>query len=175
MSKQWKIRKTNKSDAQAIFSLILTGRIDTYVNDELGVTRDFILSNELYHPGYGFYKDECNFNYFMNTKDNLHLVAEDENGIIIGSIHCTRDGDGQQINSLYVFKEFHGTGLAQELATEFDKWEDKSQDSWLGVVAYNKRAINFYEKLGFKYNGVKYDIYDKIPCIDMVKLNREDK
>ena len=174
MQKQWKIRESRKSDAQAIMSLLLVSWLDTYVNEDLGITRDFILEKRLPWLEYPFLRDECKFNNFINTKDNLHMVAEDENGVVVGFIHCTRDGDGQQINGLYIFKEFQGSGLAQEFAKKFDEWEDKNEDSWLGVVSYNKRAIKFYEKLGFKDNGVKYDIYEKIPCIDMVKLNKKE-
>ena len=175
MEKRWKIRETKESDAQAIFSLLFIGWLDTYVNDDVGVTSDFIISKRLKMLRYPFYEKEVRFDGLGNTKDNIHLVAVDKRGIIIGLIHANRDNESQHLQGLYIYKEFHGTGLAQDLMARFEQWEDKSLDTKLGVVEYNKRAINFYEKYGFKDSGVKYNFEDKISCIDMVKLNKKEK
>lgn len=175
MEKRWKIRITKESDAQAIFSLLFIGWLDAHVNDDIGVTSDFIISRRLKMLRYPFYENGVRFDGLGNTKDNMHFVAVDKRGIIVGLIHANRDSEGQHLQGLYIYKEFQGTGLAQDLMARFEGWEDKSLDTQLGVVEYNKRAIKFYEKYGFKDYGVKYNIEDKIPCIDMVKLNKKEK
>jgi len=174
MSQKWTIREVTKHDIQAVFSVILVSWIDTYVNEELGITKQFITESQLKYLTYDFYSTECRFDYFSNTADNLYLVAENDNGIIGGFLHCQRPEGKQLLDGIYLLPELKGTGLAQQFVARFLEWEDKSKDTELGVVEYNARAIRFYEKLGFVPNGVKYKIRDKIPCIDMVKRNSKD-
>lgn len=176
MKKKWTIRETKRSDAQAIFSIIFVGWLDTYVNEELRITKEFIFDSQFRYLGYKFYSEECKFDYFDNTKDNLQLVAVDDNDVVVGFLHCMRTEDTQTLEGMYLYPELKGTGLAQDFAERFFEWEDKSRDSKLGVVEYNSRAIRFYEKLGFEPNRVTYMIRDIIPCIDMVKKNvKEEK
>lgn len=171
MKNKWTIRDTKKSDIQAITSLLLVSWLDTYVNEDLGITRDYLLERQMKYLTYDFYTNDCKYEYFQNVKDNLHIVAEDKNQIIVGFLHCRRFDNKQIIDGIYLLPEFKGSGLAQEFAKRFEDWEDKTMDTEVGVAEYNDRAIRFYKKLGFEPNGVKYKIRDKIPCIDMVKKN----
>ncbi len=171
MKNKWTIRKSNQSDVQAVTSLLLVSWLDTYVNEELGITRQFIFDSQIHYLTYDFYSNDCKFEYFNNTKDNLHMVAVDSNEIVVGFLHCRREEGKQHFSGLYLMPEFKGSGLAQEFAERFSAWEDENMDSEVGVVEYNDRAIRFYKKLGFEPNGVKYKIRDKIPCIDLVKKN----
>lgn len=60
---------------------------------------------------------------------------------------------------LYVLKEFHGTGVANELmnfAVEFAR-QHGFEIMYLSVWEYNFRARGFYEKHGFKNSGVEND------------------
>jgi GNAT superfamily N-acetyltransferase len=177
MEKKWTIREAKRSDVQGIFMVIFVGWFDTYVNESIGVTREFILSRKLFQLEYGFYRDKLKYEFIENNLDNIHYVAEDKNGVIIGHLHANRDKEsGQNLQGLYVYKEMHGTGLAQELARKFEEWEDKDQDSFIHVVEYNKRAIRFYEKLGFVDTGKRDMVSEKIPCAYMVKKNvKEEK
>jgi GNAT superfamily N-acetyltransferase len=177
MEKKWTIRKAKRSDAQGIFLVIFVGWLDSYVNEAIGVTREFILSKKLFQLEYGFYRDKLKYEFLDNSEDNIHYVAEDSNGVILGHLHANRDGEnGQVLQGLYVYKELHGTGLAQELAKRFDEWEDKGQDSSVHVVEYNARAIRFYEKLGFVDTNKRDVVSEKIPCAYMVKKNvKEEK
>ena len=159
MQKKWKIRETRKTDVQAMFALLLVGWLDTYVNEEAGVTREVILNIRLGSLGYKFYSEDCRY------------VAQDSNGVIVGMIHANRVDGKQILQGLYLYKEFHGSGLAQELIAKFIEWEDKTMDSEVGLVEYNERAKRFYQKLGFTELTAEYMLYDKIPCIDMVKKN----
>ncbi len=65
------------------------------------------------------------------------------------------DSDGMEIERIYVLKQFYGKKVGQAL---FEKAvELASQRSmkyiWLGVWEENLRAINFYQKHGFKKFG----------------------
>jgi ribosomal protein S18 acetylase RimI-like enzyme len=60
---------------------------------------------------------------------------------------------------LYVLKEFHGTGVANELmqfALDFAR-QQGAQVMYLSVWEYNFRARGFYEKHGFVNSGVEND------------------
>jgi ribosomal protein S18 acetylase RimI-like enzyme len=60
---------------------------------------------------------------------------------------------------LYVLKEFHGTGVANELmdfAFDFAR-KNGFQIIYLSVWEYNFRARGFYEKHGFLNSGVEND------------------
>lgn len=175
MAKNWTIRETRKSDAQALFALMLVGWLDTYINEEAGVSQEFVLETSIGRLRYDFFEKECRFYYLENSIDNMHFVAEDINGVIVGFIHSRREDGKQVLEGLYTYKEFHGSGLAQDLVGKFLDWENKSLDSEVGTVEYNRRAIRFYEKVGFRDNGVRYNLFDVIPCIDMVKKNVKEE
>lgn len=60
---------------------------------------------------------------------------------------------------LYVLKEFHGTGVANQLmdfATDFAR-QNGFNIMYLSVWEYNFRARGFYEKNGFINSGIKND------------------
>ena len=72
-------------------------------------------------------------------------------------------GQGLEIERIYVVEEYHGTGIGQELyafakekATELP-----ATHLWLGVWEHNPRAIRFYEKLGFEPFGTQQFILGK--------------
>lgn len=63
-----------------------------------------------------------------------------------------KDGDGLEIERIYVLKEFHGKKVGQVL---YEKAMQIATDTqvpyvWLGVWEHNLRAIRFYEKNGFE-------------------------
>jgi GNAT superfamily N-acetyltransferase len=60
---------------------------------------------------------------------------------------------------LYVLKEFHGTGVANELMNFAIDYAHKNgfEIMYLSVWEYNFRARGFYEKHGFVNSGVEND------------------
>jgi GNAT superfamily N-acetyltransferase len=63
----------------------------------------------------------------------------------------TFDADCMEIERMYVFKSFHGKGVAQALFNKALSLADDNQKGciWLGVWEHNPRAIAFYTKYGF--------------------------
>lgn len=76
-------------------------------------------------------------------------VAKAE-GKPVGMVHTTAIDGNQRLEALYVDKEFHGTGLAQELVDTAMAHLNLELPVTLEVIAYNKRAQRFYEKMGLK-------------------------
>ena len=60
-----------------------------------------------------------------------------------------------EIQRLYVIREFHGKGVAQELMrASIDEMIGRGSDvAWLGVWERNTKAIAFYTKCGFREVG----------------------
>lgn len=65
------------------------------------------------------------------------------------------EGQGLEIERIYVVEEYHGKGIGQELYAfaEEKATEIRATHLWLGVWEHNPRAIRFYEKLGFEPFG----------------------
>lgn len=60
-----------------------------------------------------------------------------------------------EIQRLYVHRDWHGRGIAQDLMqTSLDALREHGTDvAWLGVWEHNPRAIAFYRKFGFTAVG----------------------
>lgn len=67
-----------------------------------------------------------------------------------GYMIATRHGpDDLELDWLMVAPDFHGAGVAALLMTAGLDWLGRDKPVWLNVIAYNERAIRFYEKFGF--------------------------
>ena len=112
--------------------------MDKYLEEGFSLTK---LSEELADPNAEFY------------------FAFDQNNIIgylklnFGNAQTElKDGKAMEIERIYVLKEYHGKNVGQVL---FEKAmgmasHNHCQYVWLGVWEENPRAINFYQKNGFR-------------------------
>jgi diamine N-acetyltransferase len=68
---------------------------------------------------------------------------------------CVPDRNSARIAQLYLLKEFQGLGLGARLFKEASALARSrgATGLWLGVWDQNKRAISFYETLGFRRVG----------------------
>ena len=58
-----------------------------------------------------------------------------------------------EIFALYVLKDYYGKGVGQQLIQAAFAALDGYQEIILWVLEDNKRAISFYEKMGFVFDG----------------------
>jgi len=72
-------------------------------------------------------------------------------------------GQGLEIERIYVVEKYHGTGIGQELYSiaEEKATELRATHLWLGVWEHNPRAIRFYENLGFEPFGTQQFVLGK--------------
>lgn len=105
----------------------------------------------------------------MTRNDRLFLVAKEKNnyiGFIRVEIRNTPELFNNvttgYISDLYVDENYRGSGLADKLMDECIIWiKGKGiENVRLNVNSENKRAINFYQKIGFK--EVNKTLYLKI-------------
>lgn len=87
------------------------------------------------------------------------------------SVGAARDDDApvpQELSSLNVLAQFHGSGVARQLVDA----TLGEQAAYLWVVRQNARAIAFYDKLGFVADGgTKHD--DDLEC-DEIRMVRQN-
>lgn len=104
---------------------------------------------------------------FMNSlksKKEFVLIAEEDEtcGYIRFDIFASPAMKGVFISDLFVIDKFRGKGIATKLIKACLKIakEKKAKKVLLGVLVNNKKALNLYEKLGFKIN--RYEMERKL-------------
>ncbi len=107
--------------------------------------------------------------------DEYRQAAALIDGEIIGfaSSGPARDEDaptGRQLYTLYLLKEFQGTGTGQQL---FDAVTDAGESLYLWVAEDNPRARAFYKRNGLLPNGVVHEEPILGESIEEVMLVRE--
>ena len=75
-----------------------------------------------------------------------------------------------EIIALYVLKDYYGKGIAQKLMKEALTTLEQFSEIFLWVLKENKRAIAFYQKMGFTLDGQekKLELRKQITEIRMV-------
>ena len=103
----------------------------------------------------------------ISDNNNLYFFAE-ANGAPVGYLQIMEDYSGfplmqqwkaLELKRIYVLKEFHGGGIAQQLMQYIFDYANRNQFEviWLGVWEFNLRAQKFYEKYGFINSGQTHD------------------
>lgn len=136
-------------DTEAVTKLRTDSWLDTYINEAVGVTREWI-----------------------EERNKTQLTPEhDAADNIIGVTTPYRDEDGtQHVGSLYVNKEWHGKGVAAALMQKVIDWADPTLSIELRVATYSERAKAFYRKWGFEEVPNSETLFDgKIPEVKMVR------
>ena len=90
------------------------------------------------------------------------LIAKDGNRVVgfadYGSYRGDDLTDAGEVYAIYILKEYYGKGIGYALMTGALE-ELKSNDQTAVWVLYNnERAIRFYKRCGFQFDGKKQDI-----------------
>lgn len=142
--------------------------LDTYINDGLGITREWIETRNERQMS-----DASRKRRLVNLKNpnSRSWIAKDERGHVIGMIAPYTDAAGsQQVGGLYVDKQWHGKGVSGALMQKLIDYFDPAKPIELTVATYNERAKAFYRKWGFQeVPGSEGLFEDKIPEVKMVR------
>lgn len=163
---EYTIKEISPLNIDKVVELRMESWLDTYVNDELGITREWITE---------FNKKQSSEAARRHTLEKLASpntagwVVEGKNGKVLGVATPYVDSAGvQHVGSLYVDKEWHGKGVAGALMQKIIDWCDNTKPIILGVAIYNERAKAFYRKWGFVEIPHSEKLFDnKIPEIMM--------
>lgn len=165
---QFTVEEMTDETAELATAVRLRSWLDTYVNEEVGVTRGWIeaRNKEQLSP-----ERVARRRAQRGTADGTYWVAKEEAGSVIGVATAYRDDGGvQHLGSLYVDKHWHGKGVGGALMQKVLVWAESAKPIELGVVSYNERAKAFYRKWGFvEIPGSETLFDDKIPEVKMIR------
>lgn len=172
---KFEISPATLNDAVGIGEAHLQSWVETYPNEEYGVTE-------------GWIKDEFSFlikdGVAPNGRENgipfrqkvikeldpsttLYDVVKDEDGVVQGFMHVDKKDEVVNLNAIYLTDALKGTGVAYKLMDQAVAFAG-DLPMQLQVVAYNQRAINFYEKYGFKKGDTEKELFHgKMPVLNM--------
>lgn len=139
-------------DIEPATEMRLQSWLDTYVNEEAGITREWVERRNIEQLSPE--KVKSRHDRFLKGKTDGTFnawVAKDASGKIIGSTTPCVDSEGRQrVGSIYVDKDWLGEGVGGSLMQKVVDWFDSSKPIELSVVSYNERAKAFYRKWGFE-------------------------
>ncbi|MEB6298727.1 GNAT family N-acetyltransferase [Staphylococcus xylosus] len=109
--------------------------------------------------------EERNFDkerFVDDMKRNFYIGVKSENNQILGylSVHISTLAKVRHIGYIVtgLINDLQQQGLATQMFDETFKWAKRKglRRLELTVITTNKRAVNFYEKIGFKIEGIKH-------------------
>lgn len=169
----YEVREATIDDVKAIRTMHAQSWRDTYRNDELGITEEWLteetakwLTSEWMEKSY-----EKMSEVFADPGQFYRVALH--NGKVAGMVHVITKEDGtRHLGALYTAAETHGSGLAQKLMSLADEFAGDTEID-LEVVAYNERAKAFYRKCGFVDAGATGELFrNKMPVLRMVRKAR---
>lgn len=98
--------------------------------------------------------DRCRF--FSQKYPENTLIAMDGKkviGFISYGNFCDEAIQAGEIIALYVLKDYYGKGVSEQLMHAAFAALDQFSEIYLWVLKDNKRAIAFYQKMGFTFDG----------------------
>lgn len=166
------IEKPTLSDVESYRTMQAQSWLDTYPNDEAGVSYDWVKAqtDSWLTPDALEHSRSKVDKILHDTKHQFLYVAKVADKSV-GMVHTTSIEGNQRLEALYVAKDYHGTSLAQDLISRAFAHLDLTKPVVLEVLSYNDRAQSFYKKNGFKVQPDSDHFYKEImPSIKMIRL-----
>ncbi len=158
------IEVATPEDAAAIRHIQNVVWIDTYPNEELGITVEAIKERIAKYITPEFI---TSLQESMKDPSQRTWLAKDAK--IIGYCTAKKKENLNQVEAIYLLPEYHGKEVGKRLIEAALEWLGNDKDILIEVASYNGRAIRFYEKYGFKKNGVIGNS-GEIPTIQLVRI-----
>ncbi len=149
-----KIVEAIPEDAKGITTVLYKTWLDTYPNEEIGITKEDV--EDSYKDAFTEEKIKSQQERIATTPENQRRLVAKNGTDVIGIATMIRNNDNNQLRTIYVLPEYQGKGVGSMLWNEIKKFCDHSKDTIVQVATYNKSAISFYEKLGFVDTGKRW-------------------
>jgi GNAT superfamily N-acetyltransferase len=139
------------TDAEGMNEVIKTSWYATYVNTEIGVTKEDI--DTMYAQSEKQQIDTFRKRAESPKEDDITLVAKEDDKVI-GIIRLIILDDHIRIRTFYVRPEFTGKGIGTRLWNEAQKYLPSDKNIIAFPAEYTK-SIDWYKKIGFVETGEK--------------------
>jgi ribosomal protein S18 acetylase RimI-like enzyme len=171
------IQKMRVEDVEPTARLLMRMWLDTYVNEEYGITEEWV--KERFHDRLKLKNIVDRQRKLLEDEKNPNkesYVARNSGGAVIGMMGFYKNEEGlQELGAIYVDKPYHGRGIADMLMGKLFEWANPKEPIRLGVVSYNERAKAFYKKWGFEeIAGTDQLFENKIPELMMIRKGDEE-
>ena len=148
------INKAKPEDAEEINNVYYKTWLDTYPNEEIGITVEDI--EDSFKDSFSKeYLDQVREKIMETTGKAMRLVAKKDD-LIVGVATMARNEDNNQLRTIYVLPEFQGQGVGKKLWTEAKKFCDPTKDIIVNVAVYSQKTIEFYKNIGFEDTGKRF-------------------
>lgn len=139
-----KIRNGNKDDLQLAYD-IRKNALGAYITETWG------------------WDEQWQWDYHLKDFNPEILYIIEVDGKAAATIEIIQEEDAIVISGLYILDSFQSKGLGSELMIDvIKKAEKENKNVRLQVLFVNKRAYDFYIKLGFQKAGEKEKHYQMI-------------
>lgn len=170
MQQEYVIRDATEADAEAIIKMHAASWLDTYPNEEAGVSYEWVKERtDRWATSEKLAARRERISQSLRNPDYMYKIAVTTDGAVIGLACPFRDKTAQRVGGLYVDKDYQGKGMAGLLMAEILKWSDPKRPLELEVASYNERAKAFYRKHGFTEVEGSERLYDVIPVVEMIR------
>ncbi|MDO8510392.1 MAG: GNAT family N-acetyltransferase [bacterium] len=144
------IENARPSDARGIQTVFYKTWLDTYPNEQYGITRDDV--EDRYKEAFTtrLVKRE---NQIQNLPPNHRFFVARDRGSVTGVCHAIVHNDRNELQAIYVLPEYQGKGIGKMLWERALNFFDPRKDIYVKVAVYNQKAIGFYKRFGFQETG----------------------
>jgi len=148
------IGEAKPEDAAEIQQVFYETWLATYPNLDSGVTAEDVedrFKDRLSHEGIAKRADQI-----ANLGPGSLFLAAKDGEKIIGICILRKDETKNQLSAIYILPKYQGRGIGRMFWQEAQKFFNPGKKINVEVDVCNKRAIAFYEKLGFADTGRRF-------------------
>jgi ribosomal protein S18 acetylase RimI-like enzyme len=149
-----KITDATAEDVEGIQTVFDETWLATYPNEEFGITREDILDKR--QGSFDPERLQKRRDHFESPPKNQKFVVAKDGEKIIGVCSLHREENYNKLSTIYILPEYQGRGIGKQLWEAVVPFLDVEKDTIVKVATYNKKAIAFYERLGFVDTGNRF-------------------
>jgi ribosomal protein S18 acetylase RimI-like enzyme len=146
-------------DEKEIASIRKETWLDTYPNEQYGITREDILSKDFDSE---MKLQESRGMIESSGKGSNYIRIAKDGGKIIGFSSGMKRENFNELTAFYILPRYQRQGTGKRLAELILEWLGEDKKIAVNVVEYNEKAKFFYKKLGFIKTG-KPVFYTELP------------
>ncbi len=150
----YSVERAQPADAVGIYEVMRATWLNTYPNEDLGISFDDIRARIEGEHGEDAPVRTERWRQTIEDPNRQIFVAKDGTRVV-GYVAPFYDDEEQhyRVGGLYVLPEAQGKGLGHQLIEKSIASIGREHDIYLHVVTYNAKTIEFYERHGFVPSG----------------------